>query len=142
MNVIGISISEDKQQPRRALDSCVLRADYGIEGDRFAGPGERQVSLFSAKAKQLLEQSEQGGLCFKRFGGNFLTQGLDFYELAVGDKLQMGQAVIEITQVGKECFEECSLFLSGAHCPLTVGCAFGKVMQGGEVHAGDEICLL
>ena len=142
MKVIGISISEDKQQPRRALDTCMLRADYGIEGDRFAGPGTRQVSLFADKARLLLQNSERGGLCFERFGGNFLTEGLDFYELTAGDTLQIGQAMIEITQVGKECFEECELFLSGAHCPLTVGCAFGKVTQGGVVRTGDEIRLL
>ena len=77
-NVIGISISEDKQQPGVRWTAACSGPITASRGDRFAGPGERQVSLFSAKAKQLLEQSEQGQAVFQRFGGNFLTQGLDF----------------------------------------------------------------
>jgi hypothetical protein len=121
---------------REIVEFLLLIADAGVAGDRRSAK-DGTVSLLSGEAEQ--EIARMGGLCSARFMANFITRGLDYAALTAGDRLTVGPAELEITRMGKRCFEECVLITAGEKCPLIENCAFARVLRGGEVRAGDEI---
>lgn len=121
---------------RETAELLLLEAGAGVTGDRRSAK-DGTVSLLSGEAEQ--EIARMGGLCSARFMANLITHGLDYAALVSGDRLTVGVCELEITRVGKRCFEECVLAQSGERCPLTKNCAFARVLRGGELRAGDEI---
>jgi len=121
---------------RITVDSLELNGRTGVAGDcRSAKDGS--VSLLSGEAEASVRGL--GGLCTERFQGNILTNGLDYSHLHAGARLQIGESELEITRVGKSCFEVCALVKRSETCPLPGNCAFARVLRGGVIHTGDEI---
>ena len=79
-----------------------LQADWGLAGDAHAGHWHRQVSLLSAD-KIAAFNAKGANVQPGAFGENLVVEGLDFRAMPVGTRLRCGQALLEITQIGKEC---------------------------------------
>lgn len=138
--VLSINISQKKGTPKTKVDPGVLIEDHGFEGDAHAGKWHRQVSLL---AKESIEKAADGptnGLCHGVFAENITTGGIVLHTLPVGTRLKVGSdAVIEITQIGKECHDGCAIKELVGKCIMPKEGVFGKVIKGGQVFAGDEI---
>lgn len=118
---------------RRTLSEAALIANKGFALDSRGG-GDRQVSLMSAEAME--QAKELNGLCTGKFAANIVTKDLNYSSLRAGDILCIGECAIEITGVGKPCYEQCALHQSGSACPLPSACAFGRVKRGGRISTG------
>lgn len=136
MKVCELWISPEKDR-HIAVESLSLSSACGVQGDRFAAKTDRQVSLLAGEVKQRLRQEQ--GLCTSRFCENITTQGLDYTALHLGDQLQIGEAVLEITQMGKPCFPGCALQEQGKRCALTAYCAFARIQKDGVITVGTRI---
>ena len=124
--------------PRETVESLLLDEHLGVIGDlRSAKDGS--VSLLSGEAEERIRTL--GGLCTARFAANIVTEGLDYAELAVGTRLTIGSALLEITRVGKPCYEACAIAQTGETCELPKNCAFARVLRGGEIHIHDTILI-
>ena len=53
-----------------------------------------------------------------------------------------GEAVLEITQIGKECHEGCAIRQLVGQCVMPREGVFARVVKGGVVRAGDELAVL
>lgn len=125
---------------REMVGKLTLDAEKGVLGD-YKSEQDGSVSLLSCEAEREIRQS--GGLCTKKFSANIVTSGLDYALLAEGTRLGAGDGcVLEITRVGKPCYDECAIHRENAECPLPKNCAFARVSRGGILRAGDEIYLL
>lgn len=136
-----VKIQKRKGRGER-VNALSVRADKekGIEGSMPPKTPERQISLMAGEL--LPEIRNLGGHCTSRFKADMETNGLDYSALSVGTRLKTGTAVIEITAVGKRCFEECPIRQKGEQCPLPRHCAFGRVAEDGEISVGDEMVVL
>ncbi|MBQ3078173.1 MAG: hypothetical protein IJC43_09965 [Clostridia bacterium] len=114
----------------------LLIAGQGLEG-HFKGGGERQVSLMSGACADAITP-EHKGFCVRRFFANLILDGVDFERLEAGMTLRLGDCLLQLTQVGKECFDDCPVASVGDPCPLRRGCAFARIERGGEIAAGME----
>lgn len=139
MQIVKIQIRKGKGERVNALSARADR-ENGIEGSMPPKTPERQISLMAGEL--LPDIRSMGGHCTSRFEADIETNGLDYSSLCVGAKLQTGTAVIEITAVGKRCFDECPIRQRGEQCPLPRHCAFGKIAEDGEISVGDEIVIL
>ena len=140
--VLSINISEKKGTPKTKINPGVLIEDFGFEGDAHAGKWHRQVSLL---AKESIEKSKglpTGGLCHGVFAENITTEGIELYTIPVGTKLKVGECIIEITQIGKECHEGCAIQKLVGKCVMPREGIFASVIKGGKVYEGDEIEIL
>ena len=140
--VLSINISEKKGTPKTKINPGVLIEDFGFEGDAHAGKWHRQVSLL---AKESIEKSKglpADGLCHGVFAENITTEGIELYTIPVGTKLKVGECIIEITQIGKECHEGCAIQKLVGKCVMPREGIFAKVVTGGKVYEGDEIEVL
>lgn len=141
--VFSINISETKGGPKKMVRSVFLKEDFGIEGDAHAGPGLRQVSLLSIEEIEKAEEGRppseielQPGI----FAENITTQDVDFSRVKVGDTLMIGEdAVLRISQIGKDCSNPCSIGRSLGECIMPKQGIFATVEKGGEVKVHDRI---
>ncbi len=140
--VLSINISEKKGTPKTKVNPGVLIEDFGFEGDAHAGKWHRQVSLL---AKESIEKSKglpSDGLCHGVFAENITTEGIELYTIPVGTQLKVGECIIEISQIGKECHEGCAIQKLVGKCVMPREGIFAKVIKGGKVFEGDTIEVL
>ncbi len=139
--ILAICISEKKGTQKKPVDAAVLKEDWGIEGDAHAGNWHRQVSLLSFE--KIEEFRAKGAeVDFGDFGENLVVEGFDLRKIPVGSRFQIGEAVLELTQIGKECHSHCAIYHAVGDCIMPREGVFTKVMKGGAIRTGDEIHLL
>ena len=139
--ITAICISEKKGTPKTEVESALLRSGWGIEGDAHAGNWHRQVSLLSLeKINEFREKGAQ--VCSGAFGENLVVEGFDLKNLPVGSRFRIGEAVLELTQIGKECHSHCAIYQVMGDCIMPREGVFTEVIRGGEIRKGDEITLL
>jgi MOSC domain-containing protein YiiM len=114
---------------------------YGIESDAHGGNWHRQVSLLSYE--KVREFNERGGgdwlVKSGDFGENIVVDGVDLRMLPVGTKLRVNDALLEVTQIGKECHQHCQIFDRVGDCIMPREGIFARVLSGGSVGKGDVV---
>ncbi|MCF0145352.1 MAG: MOSC domain-containing protein [Eubacterium sp.] len=137
----AICISEARGTAKKCIGEAHFITDHGIEGDAHAGSWHRQVSLLSFE--KIEEFRKRGAdVDFGAFGENIVASGIDFRLLPVGTRLQVGTAVLQMTQIGKECHSHCAIYKSAGDCIMPREGVFAEVIQEGCAKAGDEIRIL
>lgn len=112
---------------------------FGLASDAHAGHWHRQVSFLTAES---INTARTRGLdvCEGDFGENFTTQGINLLSLPLGTQLKLGcEVLVEISQIGKVCHTRCAIYYLAGDCIFPHEGIFGVVLQGGEVHIGDDI---
>ena len=141
--VCSINLSENKGPPKTTLDEGHLIVDFGFQGDAHAGKWHRQVSLLAKESIAKAAGMRTDGLCHGMFAENITTEGITLHTLPVGTRLQIGEsAVIEISQIGKECHDGCAIRQLVGQCIMPKEGVFARVIKGGIVRAGDPITVL
>jgi MOSC domain-containing protein YiiM len=114
---------------------------YGIESDAHGGNWHRQVSLLSyGKVREFNERGGgEGPVNNGDFGENLLVDGIDLRMLPVGTKLRVNDALLEVTQIGKECHRHCRIFDRVGDCIMPREGIFARVLSGGSAGKGDAI---
>ena len=79
---------------------------------------------------------------FGAFGENLIVEGFDFSSLPVGSRFRIGDAELEMTQIGKECHSHCAIYQTMGDCIMPREGVFAEVRKPGRIRVGDEILLL
>ncbi len=140
-SVIAVCISEKKGTQKHEVPEIQLKKSHGIVGDAHAGDWHRQVSLLGTesveKMKQVFPDIPVGA-----FAENILTEGVTLYELPIGTKLRVGEVLLEVTQIGKECHASCAIRKQVGDCVMPREGIFTIVLEEGTVRAGDLVEIL
>jgi MOSC domain-containing protein YiiM len=142
MNIESIAISEKKGTRKVQIQEAVLIQNHGIQGDAHSGPWHRQVSFLAAES---IGQARERGLdvTFGDFAENIATSGIDWLGVPVGTHVKLGDsALVEITQIGKECHNKCAIFYLAGDCIMPREGIFARVLMGGTIRCGDQIRIL
>jgi MOSC domain-containing protein YiiM len=112
--------------------------DFGIEGDAHAG-SQRQVSLLPFesfdKVKNDVLEIYPGD-----FAENLTITGFDFESAKIGKRISIGNEIIlEITDIGKECHNDCPIKMAVGDCIMPREGVFARVIKGGNIKIGDSI---
>jgi MOSC domain-containing protein YiiM len=140
--VLSVNISAEKGTKKKNVGACRLVKDWGIADDGHAGHWHRQLSLLSKKS---IEKIRAKGLPvdYGDFAENLSIEGIDLYLLPVGTTLTIGsEAIIRLTQIGKECHARCNIFYQVGDCVMPREGVFAEVLQEGEVTVGDTIKVM
>ena len=136
--IIAICTSDVRGVQKQPRDTAWLDQDWGIRGDAHAGHWHRQVSLLSAE--EIAAFNEKGaGVQPGAFGENLVVEGIGLRRLPVGTLLGCGDAVLEITQIGKECHSHCEIYKRMGECIMPTQGVFARVLEPGEIRVGDEM---
>ncbi len=136
--VLAVCISENKGERKKPVASVELRENHGIVGDGHAGDWHRQVSLL---AQESIDKMRAMGLDVNAgdFAENITTSGINLVSLPIGARLQIGDVLLEVTQIGKECHTRCAIYYQAGDCVMPKEGIFAKVVKGGAIKSGDEI---
>jgi MOSC domain-containing protein YiiM len=140
--VLSVNISAEKGTKKKNVGSVRLVKNWGIATDGHAGDWHRQLSLLSKKS---IEKIRDKGLPvnYGDFAENLSIEGIDLYLLPVGTTLTIGaDAMIRITQIGKECHTRCNIFYQVGDCVMPREGVFAEVLQEGEIAVGDTIKVM
>lgn len=139
--VIATCISTKRGVQKEQVPQITLVKGYGIEGDAHAGDWHRQVSLL---ALEKIEDFRAKGaeVDFGAFGENIVMEGYDLRALPVGTRFRIGESLLELTQIGKECHTHCAIYHQVGDCIMPREGVFTKVLEGGTVQPGDEVEII
>ncbi len=140
--IIAVSTSPKKGQRKTNVGESKLIKNSGLEHDAHAGFAHRQVSLL---AEESIEKMIAQGLDVGPgdFAENLTTRGIELATLPIGTRLKAGNdAVLRITQIGKECHTRCAIYYQAGDCVMPKEGIFAEVLAEGTVKTGDQIRIL
>lgn len=139
--VLGICISEKRGTQKHEVQEANIVEGWGIEGDAHGGNWHRQISLLSFEKIEAFRQ-KGADVDFGAFGENLIVEGYDLRTLPLGSRFRIGDALLELTQIGKECHSHCEIFKKMGECIMPREGVFTKVLHGGHIKTGDEVELI
>jgi MOSC domain-containing protein YiiM len=136
--IVATCISKDKGERKTPVDKVELQQEHGIIGDAHAGDWHRQISLL---AKESIAKMQAMGLDVDSgdFAENLTTEGIDLVNLPIGTRLKVGDTLLEVTQIGKECHNRCAIYHQAGDCVMPKEGIFARVIEGGTIKPGDQI---
>lgn len=134
--VVFLQSGPKKKEPMAPARTLKVLQNLGVEGDHHARPGSSRQVLFMAE-----ENCDAFGLAPGEVRENIVTRGIDLQALSPGTRVEIGQAVLEIT---KDC-EPC-VFIERLRPGLRAKMErrrgmLARVLKSGDIQVGDEITL-
>ena len=140
-SVVAVCISERKGTQKHEVPDIQLKINHGIVGDAHAGNWHRQISLLAQESVEKMK-AVFPDIPVGAFAANILTEGLTLYTLPVGTRLQVGEVLLEVTQIGKECHAHCAIRQQVGDCVMPREGIFAIVLEEGTIRSGDTITVL
>ncbi|TWH49479.1 MOSC domain-containing protein [Sporomusa sp. KB1] len=136
--IVAVCTSKNKGERKKNVGEANLLVGLGLEGDAHAGFQHRQVSLLAVES---IEKMRQKGLDVHPgdFAENLTTEGINLPALPIGTKLKIGDVLMEVSQIGKECHNRCSIYYQAGDCVMPKEGIFAIVVTGGRVANGDTL---
>ncbi len=131
-SLLSINISGRTGVRKTPVPRATLREGHGIVGDAHAGDWHRQVSLLADEDIACM-RGRGIRIGFGDFAENLTTSGLDLGSVPVGARIAIGEALLEVTQIGKECHHDCAIFRTVGDCVMPRRGVFARVVRGGEI---------
>ena len=138
--VTAVCISERKGTRKHTVPFIEVKKDHGIVGDAHAGNWHRQISLL---ADESMDTMRGKGVALQPgdFAENILTRGLELNTLPVGTVLRVGETRLQVTQIGKECHNDCEIRRLVGTCVMPTKGIFAIVLDEGTIRPGDTISV-
>ena len=135
--VAGLFVSPARNSGRsEPRERVVAIANQGLEGCAHANPPRREVLLVSS------EHLDEVGVEPGAIRENVTVEGADVQTWPVGQRVKVGEAVLEITMVCDPCHRMDEL-RDGLRAELNRKRGMlAHIVEGGEIALGDEIVLL
>ena len=134
--ILAICTSPRRGTVKTAVPSAVLTPEWGIVGDAHGGNWHRQVSMLSAEKIEAFRKKVW--VDYGAFGENLVVEGFDFRTLPVTSRFAIGDVVLEMTQIGKECHNDCVIKQQTGECIMPREGVFARVIAGGESRGERE----
>ena len=140
--VVSVNISERKGIRKHEVAYIEVKRQHGIVGDAHAGDWHRQISLLAVESVDTMRAQCALTLDNGIFAENINTLGIELKTLPVGTRLQIGETVLRVTQIGKECHNDCAIRKTAGHCVMPTEGIFAVVETEGRIQKGDSITVL
>ncbi|MBQ8822434.1 MAG: MOSC domain-containing protein [Lachnospiraceae bacterium] len=139
--ILAICISEKRGTAKFEIPEAEIKPEWGIIGDAHGGNWHRQISLLSFEKIRDF-RAKGANVDFGAFGENLVIEGGDLRALPVGTRFVIGEAELELTQIGKECHSHCAIYHAVGDCIMPREGVFTRVIKGGHIKVGDEITMI
>lgn len=137
--VLAVNISEKKGQKKQNVGKAYVDKDWGIESDAHSGTWHRQISLLSWSSFEKMK-ARGADVFYGDFAENITVDGLEVASLPLGARLKIGEALLEVTQIGKECHNQgCAIKKQTGTCVMPLEGIFARVLSAGWVETGDTV---
>lgn len=131
--VVSVNLNAERGFMKYPVAEVVLKVSHGVIGDGHAGEWHKQVSLVGLESYKKMEAQENTTYEMGAFAENITTKDIVLYELTVGMKLRIGEALLEVSQIGKK------IHPTNFKTMLPKEGIFAIVLEGGLVKKDDSI---
>ena len=139
--VVSVNLAPRKTVRKIPQQTATLILDRGFEGDAHAGDWHRQVSMLALESiKKMQDKGLEVGP--GDFAENITTEGLNLLSLPVGTIMRVGDAVLELSQIGKICHTKCAIYYQAGDCVMPREGIFFVVRQPATITVGDRVEIL
>ncbi len=137
--LLSINISEKRGEKKKPVREANVTME-GIEGDAHAGKWHRQISLLGEES---IERMKEKGIeiNYGDFAENLTIRGISFRNIRKGTKIRIGEVILEVTQIGKRCHEDCEIKKKVGKCVMPKEGVFARVITGGKIKVGDRVMV-
>ena len=135
--VVAVCRSAEKGKRKEAVGTGFFQQGVGLAGDAHSGT-DKEVSLLLKERVDELAGKTGLSIPAGAFAENLLVEGLAWAECTPGKCLKAGEAILQITQIGKDP----AISHSYNYCGFSLLPRFGifaRVIQSGAVKTGDEV---
>jgi ferredoxin-NADP reductase/MOSC domain-containing protein YiiM len=140
---VHTAIWKEPVQGRRIVRR--LNIDGDGQGDLQGHGGEqRAVFVYQIESyRYWRDRLDRSDFTYGQFGENFTVEGMSDDEVCIGDRYRIGQALFEVTQPRVTCYRV-GMRMNEPRMPALLTSSgkpgfYFRVLQEGEVEAGDEI---
>ena len=140
--ILAICTSPKRGTVKTEVPEATLTPEWGIVGDAHAGDWHRQISLLADESVDTMRAICPLELDAGIFAENINTRGIELKTLPVGTRLRVGETELEVTQIGKQCHNDCEIKRTTGKCVMPTEGIFAIVIKEGRIQAGDEIEVL
>jgi MOSC domain-containing protein YiiM len=140
--VIAVCTSPLKQTRKININECLVEKNHGLMGDAHSNyQTHRQVSLLALES---IDKMRDMGLDVHPgdFAENITTKGIKLVTIPIGTRIQVGDSIMEVTQIGKECHNRCAIYQQAGDCIMPREGIFARAITGGKVKTGDKVRIL
>lgn len=139
--VKAVCISEKKGTRKYEVPCIDVLINHGIVGDAHAGSWHRQISLLGNES---IDKIRNEGLTLTpgSFAENIVTEGIDLKSIPIGTRIMIGNTILEVTQIGKECHNDCEIKRIAGKCVMPSEGIFAIVIKDGKIFPGDKIDIM
>lgn len=139
IKVVSVNISEKKGTVKHPVSQIELN-DTGVLGDAHSGKWHRQVSLLGTESFHKFQKQANRQLNYGEFAENITTEGIILYETHPLDRFIIGEALLEVTQIGKKCHGDgCAIYREVGNCVMPKEGIFCRVLKPGIIQSDDTI---
>lgn len=151
--VHSINISRQGGVPKLPINKAQIKFE-GVDGDfnkfrteKKNSTGTRAVTLFSLEQIEKLK-SEGHSIDVGTTGENITIEGVDWPSLEVGNRLMIGEAMIELSEPTAPCGKIGKSFIDGAFSRIDHELELGwsrwsaSVIEEGHVEVGNQVIIL
>tara|TARA_B100000401_G_scaffold323942_1_gene224511 strand:- start:31 stop:498 length:468 start_codon:yes stop_codon:yes gene_type:complete len=151
--VHSINISRQGGVPKLPINKAQIKFE-GVDGDfnkfrteKKNSTGTRAVTLFSLEQIEKL-RSEGHSIDVGTTGENITIEGVDWPSLEVGNRLMIGEAMIELSEPTAPCGKIGKSFIDGAFSRIDHELELGwsrwsaSVIEEGHVEVGNQVIIL
>lgn len=136
-NISSINVSTEKGTQKYTVPSAEINEE-GIVGDAHSGKWHRQISLLSKESINTFNKKHDRELKYGEFAENLTVEGIDLSQMAIFDRIKIGDVELEISQIGKTCHGDgCSVYREVGKCVMPKDGLFARVIKGGMIKTGD-----
>ena len=140
--VVSVNISKKKGEIKIPIHKGELIEGFGLKGDSHAGAWHRQVSLLAKESIDFMKSKSDISLAFGDFAENITTSSIAVHKLPVGSVLEIGQCILKVSQIGKQCHNGCNIMQNVGSCIMPTEGIFATVERGGFIQDNDEIKII
>ncbi len=136
--VVAVCRSKNKGERKKNIGEGFLKVGQGLLEDAHGGDWHRMLSLLAMESIQTMKDK---GLDVGPgdFAENITTEGIELAALPIGTRLQVGDSLVEVTQIGKECHDRCAIYYQAGDCVMPREGIFARIIESGRVRVGDTI---
>ena len=136
--IVAVCTSGKKGERKVDVGTAMFVEGLGMEGDAHAGFAHRQISLLAMESIEKMKQ-KCADLVPGDFAENLTVEGLNLPALPVGTMLHVGDVVLKVSQIGKECHQGCAVREAVGDCVMPREGIFATVERGGRISRGDLV---
>ena len=137
-SLVSLNISEKTGTIKTPVKSIILVEDKGVLNDaHFNKLSDRQVSLLAIEDIEYTNKNMNTNLKPGDFAENITTKNIELYNLKIGTKIYIGNTILEVSKIGKECHRGCDIKKLVGDCIMPKRGIFARVINGGEITVED-----